>query len=659
MVFTLSRLAAVALLALAAVVAAQPAEAGKRVALIIGNSAYQVGPLANPGRDAAAVARAFERLGFDTVISRTNLAAQSMKAALAEIARAASGAEIAVVYYAGHGTEREGRNYLIPVDARLERASDLELQAIALPTVIDQIAGATKLRLVILDACRNNVFPLAGAKRATTRGLARIEPDNNTLVVYAAKEGTTADDGSGGANSPFTKAFLAHVATPGLEVNFVFRRIRDDVMKATGGAQQPHTYGTLGGEAIYLRPDPAPSDPAPSGAAPGAQAMLEPSKPEMEAATPAMDTKAQIVAIQEGLKRAGCFFADSTGTWGPKTRAAVAAFNEHSDAKIAAEGPTADSVALMETTTGRICPADVVRPPGERFRDCDDCPEMVVIPEGKFYMGLQEGDEFVVQTLPITEVSIGKSFAVGRFHVKRGEFRAFVEASGHVVSGNCETVHEGPPIPEGNWSSPGFEQDDSHPVVCISWQDAEAYVGWLSEKSGKRYRLMSESEAEYVARGSQGSRGKPDQDRTRFFFGSDYAEVCGYFNTADQTTRGNSQAFALVPDSAKMDERGEWASCSDGYAFTAPGGSFKANPFGLFDVQGNVFSWVEDCWNPGYEGAPTDGSAWVAGDCGLRMMRGGSWAQPPRAQHASWRVPAQIDKRMLLTGLRVARSLEK
>jgi uncharacterized caspase-like protein len=177
-----------------------------------------------------------------------------MEAVLAELATEAAGAEIGVVYFAGHGTERAGRNYLIPVDAKLARASDLDLQAVALSTVVDQLGGATKLKLVILDACRNNSFPLAGAKRTTSRGLARIEPDDNTLIAYAAREGTVADDGPGRRHSPFTEALLKHVATQGIEVDYVFRLVRDDVVKATSGQQTPHIYGTLGHKRIYFRP---------------------------------------------------------------------------------------------------------------------------------------------------------------------------------------------------------------------------------------------------------------------------------------------------------------------------------------------------------------------------------------------------------------------
>jgi hypothetical protein len=239
---------------------------------VIGNSAYSVGPLSNPLKDAAAVAGVLRDIGFDRVLLRTNLGTDGMRAALKEFRREVDGAEIGLIYFAGHGTEIGGKNYLIPTDARLARASDVDLEAIALDTVLTQLDGVTKLKLVILDACRNNIFPLAGGKRALTRGLARVEPEDNTLIAYAAKEGTTADDGSG-EHSPFTTAFLKHVRTSDLEVRFLFAEVRDDVLAATGRQQQPHLYGSLGRDRIVLAGSgiAAPSEQPPNRQAKGEQ----------------------------------------------------------------------------------------------------------------------------------------------------------------------------------------------------------------------------------------------------------------------------------------------------------------------------------------------------------------------------------------------------
>jgi hypothetical protein len=232
---------------------APPAEA-RRVALVIGNADYRIGPLANPLNDAGAVAEAFEKhLKFEKVILRRNLNGDAFRAALRELARETSGAEIGVVYFAGHGIEVAGRNYLIPTDAALAAARDIDLEAIALDTVLGQLDGVRKLKLVVLDACRNNPFAVAGGKRSVTRGLARIEPESNTLIAYAAKDGTTAEDGTS-RHSPFTTALLKRLATPSLDVRRLFGYVSDDVMAATNRTQEPYLYGRLGGEEVYLTP---------------------------------------------------------------------------------------------------------------------------------------------------------------------------------------------------------------------------------------------------------------------------------------------------------------------------------------------------------------------------------------------------------------------
>jgi len=233
-----------------------PAEA-RRVALVIGNADYKVGPLQNPVNDATSVAKAFEAMRFDKVLLRQNLGMEGFRAALIDMSREAANADLGVVYFAGHGVEVGGRNYLIPVDAALARQGDLDLQAIALDTVIAQLAGVTNLKLVILDACRSNVFPLAGSTRSIGRGLSPVIPEDNTLVVYASKDGTTAEDGTGRQHSPFTEALLKHIGTPNVEVRLLFGLVRDDVMELTrhdAQPQQPYLYGTLGGRTHYLQP---------------------------------------------------------------------------------------------------------------------------------------------------------------------------------------------------------------------------------------------------------------------------------------------------------------------------------------------------------------------------------------------------------------------
>ena len=236
-------------------------------------------PLPNLSNDAAAVAAALRRLQFEHVTVLRDLGAEAFRKALLEFGPKAAAADIAVVYFAGHGVEVDGQNFLIPVDAKLVRAAAAELKAIPLSTVTAVLSPARKLRLVILDACRTNPFRTrmaadgpAGRKRTIGRGLGRIEPGENELIAFAAAAGTEADDGSG-LQSPFTAALLKHIETPGIDVRILFGKVRDEVLKATGRQQAPHVYGTLGGDVISLavidmnvvrRPAAAPSPPVPA-----------------------------------------------------------------------------------------------------------------------------------------------------------------------------------------------------------------------------------------------------------------------------------------------------------------------------------------------------------------------------------------------------------
>lgn len=247
------------LLAVALLSGAEPAFAGKRVALVIANSAYQHAPsLTNPVNDGTVMARTLKEAGFDVVDSRHDLSALDTRRVLREFADATRDADIAVVYYAGHGIEVEGSNYLIPVDAKLERDTDVYDEALSLDRVLVAVEPAKQLRLVILDACRDNPFGKTMkrtiAARGIGRGLAQVEPtSSNTLIAYSAKAGFTAQDGDG-ANSPFTVALSKHLTTPGLDVRRAFGFVRDDVLKSTGNKQEPFVYGSLGGDDVPLVP---------------------------------------------------------------------------------------------------------------------------------------------------------------------------------------------------------------------------------------------------------------------------------------------------------------------------------------------------------------------------------------------------------------------
>ncbi|MGH6768877.1 MAG: caspase family protein [Xanthobacteraceae bacterium] len=254
--FTKGRAGLVAFV-VATLVLCEAAHAAKKIALVIGNSSYRnVTTLSNPTNDASDVAGSFERLGFEVMRVR-DATYDRMRRALLDFGRAARGAEVAVVYYAGHGIEVSGENWLVPVDAELRSDVDIDHEAIGLKGVMVTVENASRLGLVILDACRNNPFAakmrLTVRTRSVARGLAQVEPSGNVLVAYAARGGTLAADGDS-RNSPFTTALLRHIETPGLEINFLFRNVRDDVIKATKGEQQPFVYGSLSSEAVYLMP---------------------------------------------------------------------------------------------------------------------------------------------------------------------------------------------------------------------------------------------------------------------------------------------------------------------------------------------------------------------------------------------------------------------
>jgi uncharacterized caspase-like protein len=262
-------LAAFAAVAWACCLANQPALADKRVALVIGNSSYQNVPaLTNPVNDAAAIAEMFRKALFDVVEARRDLKYMDMRRALREFADNARGSDVAVIYFAGHGVEIDGTNYVVPVDAVLQRDSDVDDEAISLNRILVAAEAASKLRLIILDACRDNPFAKKMkrtiASRSLGRGLIGVEANKpNTFIAFAAKEGSIASDGDG-RNSPFSAALLKHLTTPGLDIRKAFGFVRDDVLNATGNQQEPYTTNSLGGNDVALVPAP-PAAPATTG----------------------------------------------------------------------------------------------------------------------------------------------------------------------------------------------------------------------------------------------------------------------------------------------------------------------------------------------------------------------------------------------------------
>lgn len=269
---------------------------------------------------------------------------------------------------------------------------------------------------------------------------------------------------------------------------------------------------------------------------------------------------------------------------------------------------------------------------GDRFKDCADCPEMVVVPAGTFTMGSlpsepgREGDRE-----DRAAVTIARPFAIGAFAVTRGEFAAFVAATGHTLDEGCYfwTGTTWEERADRSWQSPGFAQDDRHPVTCVDLKAAKAYADWLSAKTGKAYRLPSETEREYATRAGTA---------TPFWWGATISsDMANYNGTiaygAAQGPQGESRQATVRVD------------------------SFRPNAWGLYNVHGNVWDWTDDCWNESNAGNPGDGSVRTTGDCTWRVARGGAWNYSPtflRAAFRYWNLP---HNRSGVQGFRVARTL--
>jgi uncharacterized caspase-like protein/peptidoglycan hydrolase-like protein with peptidoglycan-binding domain len=292
----------------AAVLSATPGHAQNRVALVIGNSAYRnVVRLPNPQNDAADIAASLQRLGF-SVTSVRDAAFDDMRRALVRFGRDAQGADMAIVYFAGHGMEIGGENWLIPVDAELRSDRDAENEAISLKSAMLQVSNAATLGMVILDSCRDNPFAVQMQRvtrtRAVDRGLARVEPADNVIVAYGAKDGTVANDGQG-RNSPFTAALLNNLERAGVEIRFLLASVRDDVLAATNRMQQPFVYGSLSRQEIFLKP-PAQSQTA-TPAPPNVQQQLT----EAERAWATVQTAPSVAAMEAFVRRfPDTFYAD-------------------------------------------------------------------------------------------------------------------------------------------------------------------------------------------------------------------------------------------------------------------------------------------------------------------------------------------------------------
>jgi formylglycine-generating enzyme required for sulfatase activity len=262
--------------------------------------------------------------------------------------------------------------------------------------------------------------------------------------------------------------------------------------------------------------------------------------------------------------------------------------------------------------------------PSDIFQDCEDCPEVVVIAGGGFAMGSPDSEAGRrPDEGPMHPVAV-KQFAMGRYAVTRKQYMAFLTATGYNPSKSCRVIAGNKAKERTGYSflNPGFPQDDAHPVVCVSWYDALAYVSWLSQKTGKPYRLPSEAEREYAAR----------------------ANTTTPYNVGATITT----AVANFDPSAAPSVEGS-------YRGTVPVATFSSNGFGLYQMHGNVAEWTQDCWNPSYDNAKANAAAMPSGDCAKRVLRGGSWGYEQTEIRSAYREAAAAQDRYFHVGFRVAR----
>jgi formylglycine-generating enzyme required for sulfatase activity len=600
----------VAALSLFLVAALPSAAQAKRVALIIGMSDYQhLSSLINPVPDAKAIAASLKEHGFE-VSEYYNLDRADLLDALEKFKRESTGAEVALVYYAGHGMEVDGKNVLAPTDMEVECENKTALRSVALEQLFDASSPAPQ-QIVLLDACRNNPFPQCPTRGANSgsgfRGLSLVgDADRTLLIANATLSGNLAADGEPGAHSPFASALIKNFNEhPRLYFGDLLNMTAADVRVASRGAQIPEITARGGSPRICLDADDC-------GA--GGVAL----SPEGVVTDPAALAETRSMLQQLG------YLGDASRSQGEDLLAdAIKRFQEK--AGLAADGkvtPTLLAVLRATKVAGLpipgkpelippIAPSATEHEAGSTFKDCETCPDMVSVPAGRFVMGSGKAEKGRQKSEePQHEVTVPTPLAIGKYEVTFDEWEACT------LEGGCANYRP----QDGGWGR------GRRPVIYVSYDDAKAYVEWLRQKTGKPYRLPSEAEWEFAARGGTS---------TPYAVGETLAPTQANYDAS--SAAGRSQA--------------EYKGT------TLEVGTFPPNPYGLYDMEGNVFEWVEDCWNPTHAGAPADATP-RGGDCARRVAKGGAWYYEADYARSAARMSFPKGSRLNVIGFRVARPLE-
>jgi formylglycine-generating enzyme required for sulfatase activity len=560
-----------------AIQAVEPA----RVALVIGNGAYDSGALANPVNDAQLLRDTLQVDGFAVTYLANADRGQIVRAiqALGQQLTKAGQPGVGLFYFSGHGVQsRDGHNFLLPVRGHINVEADLLPEAVDADWVLKQMEEAGNgLNIVVLDACRNN--PLPASTRSAAKGLAPMVAPAGSVVAFATRAGSVASDGGGTRNSPYAAALARYMQQPGLELKAMFDAVSHSVYEATKNAPVPQipvqTYILT--PTFYFT-----------------AAAVQP----IVAASPAYDPRAAELALWQSVERIGT--AEAYRAY--LTQYPNGQFSSVAKLQLAAlSRPVAGSGSSASSTASVV--GGLPAPPLGVFRDCADCPEMVHIPAGSFLMGSAEsetGREF--DEGPQHRLQM-PAFAIGKYAV------TFAEWDVCVATGGCSKK------PDDLWGR------GRQPVIQVNWNDAQQYVRWLSTKTGHRYRLPSEAEWEYAARAGT---------TTAYYWGDDIGR--GHADCSGCGSQWDRKQTALV-------------------------GSFDPNPWGLYDMLGNVEQMTQDCLHDNYNGAPTDGSAWATGgDCTRRVARGGYWNFSTSQIRAAFRSSNPVDTAHTTTGFRVART---
>ena len=613
------RIAWMAFALLVAMLAAAPAaQAQKRVAFVVGTDKYdnldKTRQLQRAANDARAVGAAFKALGFE-VIAAVNLTRGQFNSEWQKFLDKLSAGDTAAIYYAGHGVEIEGLNFLLPrdiPDIKFGRQEQIKRESLSVAEILlDLRTRNPEIALVILDACRDNPLIPDEMRSAGARGggLAPLkgEPPKGTFIMYSAGAGESALDRLPGndpdpRNSIFTRKLLPLLATKGMALHDLARQLRADVLQLASTVphqQRPAYYdGVIGKYCLAGCED---------GPAKRAEALTI--EDRVSAAARRWETLRNSTNLAD-LETFATLYNDTYFAGMAKARIDELKRTQTISKSYTFKQPGAEQkTAAIETPTPKppsptrspkSLTADEERSlkPKDTFKECDDCPEMVVVPAGQFMMGsLPDEADHETDEGPQHKVTIAQPFAVGKFEV------TFAQWDACVAEGGCTHNPD-----DKNWGR------GKRPVINVSWYDiTKEYLPRLSRKTGKIYRLLTEAEWEYAARGG--------------------------------TTTPFSTGRTITPEQANFDGR-----------MTVEIGTFPANPFGLHDMHGNVWEWVQDCYKNSYAGAPVDGSTVTFGNCGWRIMRGGSWFNPGSLRSANRSWYTTVDRSNTI-GFRVARTL--